>query len=61
MRGPAGMALVDYQGVAVPAMPLQMGVIKRQVVVGVLDLDRIVCGPELQCNKHSNASRKIST
>ena len=41
MRGPARMAFVDYQGMAVSAMPLQVGMIERQVVVRVFKLHGI--------------------
>lgn len=48
------MALVDHQGVAVLAMPLQVRVIERQVIVCVFKFHRIARRPELQGGEHSS-------
>lgn len=55
------MAFVDHQSMAVPAMPLQVRMIKWQVVVRVFKLHGIARWPEFQSGEHASGREKRQT
>ena len=55
VRGPFRVPVVDHQRMAVTLMALKMGMIRRQVVMGVLDLGFDSARPEAQANKDADS------
>ena len=54
MSIPTRVLLINDQGVAVRAMPLKMGVIERQVVVPMLDFQKVPGRPSEQGNQEAD-------